>query len=52
MIGSTLLLWALAGLLIMLSRWSADGCRRITRREEAGHFWLWEHEPTREVSHE
>lgn len=51
---STLVLWALAVLVIMLAKWSGHRRRgpRISRRKAAGDFWLWEHESTREVSHE
>lgn len=49
---STLVLWALALLLVLLSRWSDRDRPPLLWRRHSGDFWLWEHEPTREVTHE
>ena len=49
---TTLLLWVLAAGLIVLCRWSDDQPTSRRKRAHDADFWLWEHEPTREVTHE
>jgi hypothetical protein len=49
---TTLLLWVLAAGLIVLCRWSDDQPTFRRKRAHDADFWLWEHEPTREVTHE